>query len=75
VQALRAGETRIETFTYTISDGKGGSSTSTLAITISGTNDAPVGEDDSAATTNTACCVGERAAQRPRSRMPILPSR
>ena len=54
VQALRAGETRIETFTYTVSDGKGGSSSSTLAITISGNNDAPVGEDDSAATTNTA---------------------
>ncbi|MEI6723987.1 MAG: Ig-like domain-containing protein, partial [Betaproteobacteria bacterium] len=54
VQALRAGETRIETFTYTVADGKGGTSSSTLAITISGSNDAPIGEDDNAATTNTA---------------------
>jgi VCBS repeat-containing protein len=54
VQALHAGESRIETFSYTISDGKGGTATATLAITITGTNDAPVAEDDNAITTNTA---------------------
>ncbi|MEO5574369.1 MAG: retention module-containing protein, partial [Gammaproteobacteria bacterium] len=42
MNALTDGDTRIDTFTYSISDGRGGASTSTLSFTISGANDAPV---------------------------------
>jgi len=41
VQALAAGQSIKESFTYTISDGHGGFASSTLTITIDGTNDAP----------------------------------
>lgn len=47
VQALRPGETRNEVFTYTISDGLGGTSTATVTFTIHGTNDAPAAHNDS----------------------------
>ncbi|WP_155496302.1 retention module-containing protein, partial [Comamonas testosteroni] len=42
VQALAEGESLVETFTYTLVDKDGASSTATLTITIVGTNDAPV---------------------------------
>ena len=42
VQYLAAGETRVEKFTITVSDGHGGTSTQTVSVTIVGTNDAPV---------------------------------
>ncbi|MBE0495145.1 MAG: tandem-95 repeat protein [Campylobacterales bacterium] len=42
VNALNEGETLTETFTYTIRDANGAIATSTLTITINGTNDAPV---------------------------------
>jgi VCBS repeat-containing protein len=42
VQGLDSGETLTETFTYTLTDGDGDVRTTTLAITIIGTNDAPV---------------------------------
>ncbi len=45
-QALKSGEGRIETFTYTVSDGKGGTSVGTATITIYGTNDGPVAVAD-----------------------------
>ncbi|MDF1752926.1 MAG: Ig-like domain-containing protein [Verrucomicrobiales bacterium] len=41
VQALGVGETLIETFTYTASDGNGGSASASLLVTINGENDAP----------------------------------
>ncbi len=41
VQALAAGESLIDTFTYTLSDGQGGSDTATLTITINGITDGP----------------------------------
>ncbi|MEO1525853.1 MAG: Ig-like domain-containing protein, partial [Planctomycetota bacterium] len=47
VQALAVGETLIELFTYTISDGNGGTGTATLRIVINGTNEVPVAVDDS----------------------------
>jgi VCBS repeat-containing protein len=47
VQALRSSaDTLTETFTYKVSDGWGGESTSTLTVTISGANDAPVAVAD-----------------------------
>ena len=39
---LAVGETRTTSITYTISDSEGGSSSATLSITVTGTNDGPV---------------------------------
>jgi VCBS repeat-containing protein len=41
VQALAVGETLTDTFTYTITDSKGATSTTTLIVTVNGTNDTP----------------------------------
>ena len=41
VQALDEGDTVTDTFTYTASDGQGGTSQTTLTITVTGTDDAP----------------------------------
>jgi len=40
-----------DSFTYTISDGNGGMATATVTVDITATNDAPVANDDTAATT------------------------
>jgi CshA-type fibril repeat protein len=40
-----------DTITYTVSDGKGGTTTSTVAVTVNPVNDAPDAVNDSAATT------------------------
>ncbi|WP_063297037.1 Ig-like domain-containing protein [Pseudovibrio sp. Ad37] len=47
---LTAGESAADTFTYTVTDSSGASSTETVMITISGVNDAPVVEDIAATT-------------------------
>ncbi|MEO0487584.1 MAG: Ig-like domain-containing protein [Pseudomonadota bacterium] len=47
---LAAGETARETLNVTVTDDVDGSATSTVEITIEGENDAPVAEDDVAAT-------------------------
>ena len=44
--ALDPGDTGTETFTYTVSDGNGGSDTATLTFTIIGADDDPVGVND-----------------------------
>ena len=36
--ALRPGETRVDTFTYTVSDGNGGTDTATVSVTVVGTD-------------------------------------
>lgn len=41
LQALRAGETTTDIFTYTINDGHSGTDTATVTLTVSGLNDAP----------------------------------
>ena len=41
--SLAAGETVTESFSYTVSDGSGGSATGKATVTITGTNDAPHG--------------------------------
>ena len=41
-QALRQGQSVADVFTYTMRDGAGATSSSTLTVTIAGTNDAPV---------------------------------
>ena len=44
-EALAEGETATDTFSYTVSDNNGGSSTRTATVTITGTNDAPVAQN------------------------------
>jgi VCBS repeat-containing protein len=50
-QSLAAGDTAVESFTVSLSDGKGGVDTRQVNITITGGNDAPVANDDVASTT------------------------
>ncbi|WP_394700966.1 Ig-like domain-containing protein [uncultured Cohaesibacter sp.] len=42
-ETLAEGETATDSFSYTVSDGHGGSSTATVTVTITGANDAPDG--------------------------------
>jgi VCBS repeat-containing protein len=42
LQALAAGETTTDTFTYTVSDNHGGTDTATVTLVVAGINDAPV---------------------------------
>jgi VCBS repeat-containing protein len=44
--ALAAGETQTDRFTYTIKDGSGATSTATVSVVLSGANDAPAAKDD-----------------------------
>nr|WP_314443622.1 Ig-like domain-containing protein [uncultured Sphingomonas sp.] len=55
---LAAGATQVLTIPYTVSDGRGGSATSTLTITITGTNDAPTVVADTAAVNEDASITG-----------------
>ncbi len=49
--ALAAGEVATDTFSYVVTDGKGGTDTATVTVTITGTNDAPTLSVDDAAIT------------------------
>jgi len=42
LQALAAGETTTDTFTYTVDDGQGGTDIATVTVELTGVNDAPV---------------------------------
>ncbi len=46
LQSLKHGVVTTDTFDYTVSDGDGGFDTGTVTITVTGVNDAPVGQDD-----------------------------
>ena len=48
--SLRSGDEGIDTFTYTITDGEGGTDLATVTILMPGMNDAPDAEDDSKTT-------------------------
>ncbi|MEM9726578.1 MAG: cadherin domain-containing protein, partial [Pseudomonadota bacterium] len=48
VQALNIGDTLTDTFSYTVTDEHGATSTATLTITVTGTNDGPVANADAA---------------------------
>ncbi len=50
IDALAVGESTIDTFTYTIGDGNGGTDTATVVITINGANDTPNAIDDTNST-------------------------
>lgn len=43
---LAVGQSRDTSFTYTVSDGQGGSDTGTITVTVQGVNDAPVAQND-----------------------------
>ncbi|OLO06292.1 hypothetical protein BTW08_18355, partial [Salinicola sp. MH3R3-1] len=47
---LAAGQTDTTKVSYTVSDGQGGTVTSTLTVTVTGTNDAPVAVADTGST-------------------------
>jgi VCBS repeat-containing protein len=47
---LGVGESVEDTFEYTVSDGKGGTDTATVTITVTGLNDTPVAGDDAGST-------------------------
>ncbi len=53
VQALAVGQTLVDTFNYTVSDGAGGTDIGTVSITVAGRNDAPTANPDSYSTTAT----------------------
>ena len=44
--ALGVGDTATETFSYTLTDDKGGTDTANVTVTIEGVNDAPVAQND-----------------------------
>jgi VCBS repeat-containing protein len=48
LQGLSNGVTVVDTFTYTITDGHNASGTGTVSITVTGVNDAPVANSDTA---------------------------
>ena len=60
VEYLAVGETKVETFSFDVLDGQGGSVPRTVSVTITGTNDAPVvaATDVSGAVTELATPVG-----------------
>ncbi len=62
IQALKAGERATDTFTYTVSDGKGGLTTATASYTLIGTNDAPIAVADTGAVNEDAILTGSVAA-------------
>ncbi len=51
VEYLAKDQTKVEHFTITLDDGNGGQIARTIDVTITGTNDAPVANDDVATTT------------------------
>ncbi len=57
LQALRPGQTKTDTFSYTVSDGNGGADQATVMVTVTGRNDRPT------ATDNTAGVVEDGAQQ------------
>ena len=49
-QDLQVGTQRVSSFSYTVSDGQGGTDAGLVSITVTGLNDAPVAVDDTATT-------------------------
>ena len=45
-ESLAAGEFAVDTFTYTVSDGQGGTDTATVTVKITGDNDGPAANND-----------------------------
>ncbi len=62
-QALSEGETVTDTFTYTVRDSAGLTSSSTITINVCGQNDAPTAQDDKRAVTPTSVLTNGSAVQ------------
>ena len=56
-EALGANDSATDSFTYTVSDGNGGSDTATVTVTVQGVNDGPDAIDDSASTSKNSSVV------------------
>lgn len=56
--SLAQGQTATDSFTYTVSDGHGGTANATVTITINGLNDAPLAVDDSNTTNENTLANG-----------------
>ncbi|WP_353110612.1 Ig-like domain-containing protein [Salinisphaera dokdonensis] len=56
---LAVGESRTTTISYQVSDGNGGFDTAVLTVTVNGTNDAPVADADSNATSENIAVSGD----------------
>ncbi|MDA5556024.1 Ig-like domain-containing protein [Shimia sp. MMG029] len=61
-ESLAVGESATDSFTYTVSDGNGGTDTETATITINGVNDAPDAVDDSLTTDEDSALLGDLLA-------------
>ena len=61
VNALAAGQSLTDTFTYTVQDTAGATSQTTLTITVNGANDAPVGVNDAGSATEAGVAAGSGA--------------
>jgi VCBS repeat-containing protein len=59
LQALRVGQAGVDTFTYTISDSRGGLSTATVTINVAGLNDAPIARPNSYTTDDNTPITGK----------------
>jgi len=62
VNKLNASQSLTDNFTYAVSDGNGGTDQATLAITITGANDAPVAADDTGSATEAGVAAGANAS-------------
>ncbi|MGE0273181.1 MAG: choice-of-anchor C family protein [Alphaproteobacteria bacterium] len=49
--ALASGETAVDTFSYVVTDGQGGTSSATVSVTLTGENDGPTAEADTGTAT------------------------
>ncbi|MFO0904296.1 MAG: Ig-like domain-containing protein [Pirellulales bacterium] len=58
LQALTASQSEVDTFTYTISDFRGGTSTATVTITVQGRNDNPTARTNSYTTDDNTTITG-----------------
>ena len=57
-ESLGVGESAIDTFTYTVTDGNGGTDSATVRVTVNGRNDGPDAANDAFAGPNTGPITG-----------------
>ena len=64
-ESLAEGETTLDTFSYTVSDGNGGSDTAMVDVTITGVNGPPLAVDDAVSTDDNSTLNGDVLAANP----------
>lgn len=65
LQALAQGGQTTDTFTYTVSDNRGGTSTATITVTVNGLNDAPIARVNSYTTDDNTSLAGKNVITDP----------